>query len=101
MEIKTVILRAPVMITSKENGVETDQTISTLEMREPTLKDFSKMKLSDLECGQIMDVAARCCLTIPHNKFMNMSARNMTVVMEWAKDFLDDSQPTGTTSPEN
>lgn len=84
----TIDLVKPITVTNKANGGEEIREISTLEMRSPTLNDFSGVSVNDPTMGQMVAVAARCCVNVPASKFIAMPAENLMEVARWIGGFL-------------
>ncbi|MBF0325989.1 MAG: phage tail assembly protein [Alphaproteobacteria bacterium] len=88
----SIVLDQPVFVTVRDGGGETEKKIDILEMREPTLADFSAVSLNDPTLGQLIEVAARCCVNIPASKVRGLSASNLLAVSRWVGSFLHSSR---------
>lgn len=91
--ILTLDLVEPITIKIRTNGVENEEVRSSIQLREPTLKDLSGVPVNGtITLGHLVDVAAKCTTDIPAALFQKLSARNASAVAAWVTGFLGDAR---------
>lgn len=85
-------LKKPVFLTKKTGGAEETLEVTSLEMREPCLGDFSDVSLNEPSLGQMLAVARRCCTNLPPKSFDALGAENLMPIASWIGGFLNASR---------